>query len=489
MSYTDKTWIRAFRFQTSSSFHTHRVEFDACGYTLSPLFERSQSIKELTLLQHKVFNWARIKLPVGLTHLELRFKIDPDDYWDSHVVSGVFGPLSPSMPLKSLCISGSDMQTVNVSQLPRTLERLDLSGNHFRNFESEGKSPSWPVHIKSMNLGNNKSFDDSSMKQLSQIAWPPFLETLHLGSNEVTSLEYLSNLPRSLKCLDLSRTDIKTFRVEHNDDTYPFFRFPECLESLDLQARCMEFMRTTRIDAIPLKDRIQFPSNLKYLNLSWHNKTNIANYLFPSSLETLLMEFTDINDLTRYNYIVGTEEIVSWKHLINLKTLDLRENRLKTLENWCPPKSLQNLNLGVNEIKCLTASNTPLFNGNFSEYTNNIEVLDISASTIQDIDDNVVLPRNLRTLDLGENSMKNFVFTNEFANHQTLATLDMSSGNLEQISVESPGKSQSHLKSFSISFLSCTFRMSKEEFYKVFEQIGLVVTDKNQDIEGEHLFK
>ncbi|GEQ71642.1 hypothetical protein JCM33374_g5328 [Metschnikowia sp. JCM 33374] len=525
-----------FSFPNLSKFHTSGVTLDTCVDALSSLLGKVQNLKELTLLEHEIYDWTPVELPDGLTHLELSWpwsftdptarrvddesdlgedtdgsgsdgsegversersegvdNLDPIPPFEEHVpikIQGVLEMLTPSR-VKTLRITKTNLHTLNVSQLPPTLETIDLSCNYFRNFESEGNSPCWPHLAKTILLGYNKNFDDSSLKQLSAIAWPAGLETLALNNNHFTSLEHLSHLPPSLKHLDLSRSHIQSFKVEHTHGHSSFFKFPVGLETLDLEVWPDFAEHPATYDVVPLERRMSFPPNLKHLILTSHSATRLAYFVFPPSLETLSLASTEIHDLTTYELALGSDKIVSWTQLCNLRVLDLSHNQIKSLENWCPPKSLRQLDLRGNRIKCLTASNTPLFSELFLDCTNDIETLDFGINDISSIDDNLVLPRNLVTLGLGSTKLKDFVFTDAFAGHNTLSTLDLTYTSLETISVASVGKMHaSHLKVFDLSSYDYDrFQMTKQEFYGVFEAMGLVVVDKEQDFHSKHVFR
>ncbi|GEQ66766.1 hypothetical protein JCM33374_g429 [Metschnikowia sp. JCM 33374] len=437
--------------------HLSGVYLNVSVNELSSLLGISQSLKHMILRSERLDFRGYVKLPPNLTHLDLN--------WNS-----------------TWCNDFADYVTPMCSE--KFLQSLFfLSSIKVLKIKDAGLE-------KSISLAYNL-LEESSLKQLSGIAWPEFLETLDLRGARINLLEHLSSLPQYIKHLNLSRSLITGFKVTHNDDGYPFFRFPECLEKLEMKSIKIigdEFSPDSTIHGgIPLEQRLQFPHCLKFLNLDFcRSFLNLADVVFPPSLEILILRSNEIHDLTSYNLTVGTEEIVNWTHLINLKKLNLMFNSIENLENWCPPKSLREVELYGNCIRRLTKCNTPLFSERFRDYTNNITMLGFRSNPVAIIDEDLVLPRNLKTLKLSPSDLKEFVFTDEIASHKTLTNIELIGENIERIFVKSPGHT-SQLKSF--SFSSRRFQMTTEDFYDIFRQLGLAITKKPENIYTEHVFE
>lgn len=493
-----------FSFPNLFKVQTSRIKLRRCISTLSRLLPQLQNLKELIFLGHEIHNWSNVRFPPNLSHLDMSWYPETDVttislpeslnnlYWNQAGIDNtVFDKLKYPPLIKTLMLTYSSLASVNVLQLPPTLETIDLSYNNIHSFQFEDHECRWPASLKSILLNANL-IDDSSLKQLTAIEWPPFLENLRLDENKLTSLEHLSTLPRSLKYLDLSDTQLKGFGVSHNDDDYPFFKFPESLDTLNFQGcNSLTYGEASIYDQIPMEQRIQFPPNLESLNLTECNVTRLAYFAFPLSLKTLSLTGNRLQDLTTYDLTFGTTEIVSWKHLTHLRELELYYNNIKGLQNWCPPKSLRRVDLRRNKIRVLTGNATPLFSKEYQDATNNIQTLNFEDNEIEEIDSNLVLPRNLITLNLSRNNLTQFMFSDSIANHKNLVRLDLGSNTIEKISVELPGKNYtSHLKQFNLSRNACArFQMTTDEFYGVFEQMGIKVTKKKHNIKSEHVFK
>ncbi|GEQ68719.1 hypothetical protein JCM33374_g2387 [Metschnikowia sp. JCM 33374] len=494
-----------FSFPNLFKFSTSHIKLNSCFQELALSLPKSQNLQELVFLGHEITDWSTVKFPPKLTHLDMSWyentavsTVDlpaslENIYWNqTGWNTGVFEQVSYPPSIKTLMITYNSLTSFNVSQLPPTLETIDLSNNSIKTFEIEGASPCWPRSLKSILLNSNPFIDDSSLKQLSAIAWPPFLENLRLDGTSFTSLEHLCNLPHSLKYLDLSQTPIQSFKVKNNCDEYPFFKFPESLETLNMyMCSDVSYGEVSESEWIPLDQRIKFPPNLESLDLSECQANKLSYFIFPPSLKTLSLTGNRLVDLTTYNLNLGTEEIVSWKHLSNLRDLELYYNSITNLEGWVPPKSLRRVDLRRNLIKCLTASNTPLFREEYHDFTNNIQTLNFDQNQIETIEETLVLPSNLRTLNLATNNLTQFVFTHAFASHNTLVRLDLGFNYIERVSVAPHDeKFTCHLQQFNLSRNAPKqFHMTPAEFYSVFEQIGLTVTKRKNNIKSEHVFK
>ncbi|GEQ68718.1 hypothetical protein JCM33374_g2386 [Metschnikowia sp. JCM 33374] len=486
-----------FSFPNLVKFHTSGVRLKWCFRALGALLEQSQSLRELSFLVHEICDWIHVNLPANLIHLDMSWPLYGNKKGVCplggryYAVDEVFQQLKNHSSIKTLKITNTALDTINISHLPSTLEKIDLSNNAFRRFQCEGESASacWPKRLKSISLSMN-NIDDSSMRQLSTMAWPPSLEALKLDCNGFTSFEHLTNLPYSLKLLDVSYTQIKTFYVHHNTDNYPFFKFPECLQTLNM-AGYMDFTQGHRPHyLIPLDQRIHFPPNLECLDLSWHNTTRLACFVFPPSLTTLSLKGTQIHDLTQYDFTLGGKEIVNWKHLTNLHELDVSHNQIETLQFWCPPQLLRKLDLSSNSIKKLTGCSTPLLSEEYRDCTGNLECLDFGCNPIEVIEEDLVLPSELKTLNLKANRLTQFVFTEAFACHSKLTRLDLTFSYIERVVLgQRRKKYASRLQQFDLSRNSCkSFQMSMSEFYGVFEKIGLRVADRKSNLKSEHVF-
>lgn len=484
-------------FPNLHKLQTGRITLRNAASTFDKLFPTMMNLKELVFLGHEIADWSAIALPPNLQNLDVSWYPDTDVatinlpetvtniYWNQDGLSdGVFESLSFPLALKTLMVTYNSISSIDVSHLPQTLETIDLSNNNLREFKCVGET-AWPPNLKSILLNNNL-IDNRSIEQLQKIAWPPFLENLRLDENKFTSLEHLSGLPDSLKYLDLSDTPLISFEVtpDENDD-YSFFRFPDTLDTLNIQG-----CRALRYDGfgdsvVPVGSRIHFPPHLQTLKLTECNLDRLSYFFFPLSLKTLTLSGNRISDLNTYNYAIDGEELVSWKKLSNLEYLELFLNHIDNLENWLPPTSLERLDLRRNRMTELTSRNTPLFNGKYCS-DSELRVLNLEQNEIHAIDPLLCLPQNLMHLILSKNKLEEFVFTDAIVEHASLSRLDLSWNQIQKIS-KAGSAFQSRLKEIDLSKNSGSpFQMTVDEFYAVLEAIGFQATRRKHNIKSEH---
>ncbi|GEQ71085.1 hypothetical protein JCM33374_g4766 [Metschnikowia sp. JCM 33374] len=345
-----------FKFPNLAKLHLSNVQFEPRTELIISRLEQLSSLTELTFWNYRVTYESCLRLPVNLTHINVSWSSSSGGSRDNPQTEPspgtvkLFEVLSRMPRLKLLDGSLHHLPVINVSKLPRSLETIDFSWAHVHYFLYDVKLPSWPSGLKSIKLGSNISLDDHSLEQLSAISWPPGLEHLDLSAKKITSLEHLTNLPNSLKSLNLFSANIKSLEVDHNNDGYPFFRFPDGLESLKISLSYPETEDSVAPEGMPVQERIQFPPNLRDLDILGVTDSILAQLLFPQFLEHLYLG-RRIHDLNVYNYTLNSVEIVNWKHLTNLKKLHVSDNELKNPDNWSPPSSLRGMNLSSNPIQ------------------------------------------------------------------------------------------------------------------------------------------
>lgn len=487
-------------FPNLHKLQTGRVNVRKCSSMLSEFFPKMRNLTEIVFLGHGLSNWSNVVLPPNLTNLDVSWhpftevtSINlPDSltnlYWNQvGIRNGVFESLKFPQGLTTLMVTYNNLHWINVSQLPQTLETLDLSNNNLLSFKVDGENNSWPPNLKSILLNNNH-IDDHALEELSGINWPPLLENLRLDENKFTQLSYLSSLPEYLKYLDLSDTRISTFEVPHKDDEYPYFAFPQLLNTLNIQnCRTLKYGNLEAMTMVPPALRIRFPEDLETLNLSECNISTLDYFIFPKYVKKLSLTGNLILDLTSYNFHIGNKEVISWILLENLKELELFYNRISHLEAWIPPNSLSKLDLRRNQIKFLTSINTPLFNRNQNQKLTSFHMIHLEQNEIHTIDLRLTLPPNLTSLNLSRNNLSQFVFTDGFANHHNLSSLDLSWNQIEKISLLST-YAESRLSELNLT-RNPLLRMNPDDFYKVLERMKLRVTKKMHNIRSVHQFR
>lgn len=486
-------------FANLHKLQTGRIKLHKALPSMSSTFQHMQNFKEIVFLGHEISDWSNITLPPHLENLDVSWyehtdvtsiKL-PDSlanlYWNQvGLRNGVFDKMAFSTRLRTLMLTYNNLNYINVSELPQSLETVDLSNNNLSSFKYNEAQASWPPNLRSILLHNNL-INNSTLNELSEIEWPRSLENLRLDVNKFTSLENLQNLPENLKYLDLSDTSLVGFQVSNNSDEYPYFKFPESLDTLNIQgSRGMKFPEKTS-EVMRRENRIQFPSNLETLNLSECNIEDLSYFLFPSSLQSLSLNGNKISSLSTYNC---QSQNINWDHLHLLEELELFFNLIDNLEHWVPPKSIRKIDLRRNLIQVLTCENTPIFSEK-NDQLRYLASLNFEQNEISQIDLNVRLPPYLRELNLSRNKLAEFTFTSTFATHLYLHKLDLSCNLIQQIATEPSPNCQncSDLKELDLSKNSAPFTMTSDQFYATLEQIGLIATKRKHNIKSKHFFK
>lgn len=485
-----------FSFPNLVKLQTSRVKFISTTGALSRSFETLQSLKEVVLLGNEIADWSLVKLPPNLEHLDVSWfaSLDvtsiqlPDSlvylYWNQvGLHDKVFKKLLFPRSLRTLMLTYNSLHSINVSLLPQSLETIDLSSNSLREFTYVDGHAQWPPNLESIILNNNL-LDDDSLKQLRQIEWPSTLKNLRLDVNNFTSLEYLDTLPDGLKYLDLSESSLRSFRVKHNPDDYPFFVFPPSLDLLNIQ--CCKELRYDSEDGV-VHTRIRFPDDLSTLNLTESNCEDLVHFYFPSKLQSLALAGNRLKDLNSYNLSINGKDIINWSQLQHLKDLDLFYNLIDGLLHWEPPKSLLKLDLRRNQFKILTSVSTPLFNRRNAQF-GRLRVLNLEQNLIHTIDPDFCLPQSLQTLNLSGNSLSQFNFTENIANHPSLRDLDLSRNQIEKLSIIPP-EAKYHSSLARLNFTKNLPSFTADTFYCLMDQLGLEPIRKRHNIKTEHLFE
>lgn len=461
-------------------------------------FPHIENLKEIVFLGHELVDWSHLTLPPNLKNFDVSWHPSTDVasmtlpesvvnlYWNQvKLTDNIFDSLALSLRLRTLMLTYNVLERINVSQLPINLETIDLSHNNLDSFDFDAKRPRWPPRLRSILLSNNL-IDNKALRDLSKIEWPPFLENLRLDMNDFTRLDDLRALPANLKYLDISNNLINGFDVAHEENEYPYFKFPEALESLNLQSS-----RSLRFPEAPgsLEYRIKFPGNLETLNLDECNIDNLSVFLFPSSLKTLSLSGNKITSLSSYEYTMDGSRIISWSQLDKLHELVLFYNRIMNLQSWMPPTSIRKIDLRRNFITLLSKINTPLFNQLFCDQLVELHVLNMEQNKIIRIDADIDLPPNLTDLNLSSNHLTQFELIPAFCT-TSLEHLDISSNDIQEISVSSGISSPtSNLKSLNLYNNSGPLSVTPEQFYTMLEKVGLYVAKRKHNIKSEHLFK
>lgn len=425
-------------FPNLSRLHFTNVKFSRSVVLLQTQLENLSQLQELVLLGHHVESWEKVRLPKNIRHIDISWNVTSDIstlavpelvteiYWNQAGVnnSKLLEFNFPSS-LKTLMLTYNNISSLNISRLPRTLETLDLSYNVIHDFLVDG-STAWPPNLKSILLSHNK-VDDVSLEHLSQAQWPPFLQNLKLDNNPFTSLASLINLPDNLAYLDLSESRLMSLEV--STELYPFFRFPDFLDALNLSG-CEKLVFYDHADP---SRRIRFPSTLLALNLSECGVRNLGIFLFPPSLAKLSLTGNKIEDLTSYNLHASSgENVVDWNQLAHLEELELYFNNVSGLAGWEVPPNLRILDLRMNKLTEITPICTPLF----SKDTDNLRIhtLNLESNAIAQVHSGTTLPSSVVKLSISKNRISGvFTIPRGFVAHPSLRELDLSANTIERL--------------------------------------------------------
>lgn len=244
------------------------------------------------------------------------------------------------------------------------MRKLDLSSQGI----SDVSSLDIPNSIKKLNLLDN------NIQSLDGLILPTNLKSLLLGSNEITALEgFIPN--QRLENLDLSfnpginlnnfpqvvsLTSLSLAGNLISDETFNFSQFETSLERFVLAANNIENIDLSRYES------------LKFLNIKSMfsvpfggdgRQIDYSKYTFPPNLEELEIgnvsrsdDFTtltlpeNLKKLSLFAVSLSDEEFQTLTLSPNLKVINLKQNRLTTLDGIDFPDSIRRLNLQKNNF-------------------------------------------------------------------------------------------------------------------------------------------
>ncbi|EGW32070.1 uncharacterized protein SPAPADRAFT_66733 [Spathaspora passalidarum NRRL Y-27907] len=305
-----------------------------------------------------VIDWSGVQFPQKLKNLELpRAKISTVNipaevgricFTKSKIKHS--NELRNKLPenLTVLELHSTGLECLMVDDLPVGLTNLKISRNPLNKIY--GKR--WPPNLQKLELEFHKLNDEALQFVNESIGWPLNVTHLTISGTKLKDLSNLSNLPQSLKHLNISNTHWNL--VKENT-------------------------------------RFEFPRNLKILHMSFCGLPRLKYLKFPSSLEDLSLPLNRIHNILTYG---------AWQELVNLKRLDLDYNSITSLDNWVIPPNLEYLCLSNNRIKEVT-SRFPLFN---NKYNFNLKVLKLSRCQLSKVRIDYIPPSMVR-LDLYQDDL------------------------------------------------------------------------------------
>jgi hypothetical protein len=231
-------------------------------------------------------------------------------------------------------------------KFPESLEILNIGGGYSLETLSGFKIPS-DLKILIASKGCLTSIDN--------IVFPASLQRLELEDNKIYFINY-AQLPAGLISLDLSQNRIDNLRGVH---------FPRGLKSLSLAANPIECIKGAK-----------FPELLEYLNISHIPNESMTGVKFPDYLRELNLQRS----------MTTTRGL---KLSPGLRSLNLAQNGVNSINPLKLPDSIEKLHLGKNNIKTL----------NKVMFPSRLEELYLGDNLITTLK-NIQFPLHLRILDM-----------------------------------------------------------------------------------------
>lgn len=365
------------------------ITMEHCGSSLEENLLNCTSLDQLVILGHQINNWSRVIFPPSITVLDISWNLHTD------ITTMVFPPRLNELFLNRSGISDSILKSLT---FPSSLQTLQLTHNMLEHLDVS----CLPRTIETLDLSSNIIESISGQ-------WPPYLKTILLHGNSLHdhSFAHMGQWPQNLQTLrvDVNKLfsfgalkglpdDLHYLDVSHNN----FNRY----EILDNHGSTFEFPRNLKTlfltgnDRLKYDDqhrRIRFPPTLTKLNMDGCNITSLEHFHFPSSLISLSVSGNRISDICSY---IGHG--VDWTQLSRLVKLELVYNRINSVAHWVPPRNLRTLNLSENSFTELRRAQTPLFDGVEIQLT----TLILDDNQITHLD-SVRFPPQLRTISLENN--------------------------------------------------------------------------------------
>ena len=457
-----------------------KIHFSAVSLTKCILFLQNNSLlinhpslNNIIFLKHGIVNWTGIKFPRKLESLDLSWESKVDIttvevpaslnelYFNLANVSQLENIKSQisSINLTTLMLTHDGLTEISLKALPSTLTTLDVSENPISKISDIEFG--WPQNLTTLLLDTN-NLTNASMAAITE--WPKNLKTLRLKSSKLTNIACLINLPDSIEILDLSYNRFETLLVNNNGD---FFVFPKNLKYLQM-------VGCNLLPPQTIKNYMEFPENLEKLNLTHCYLLTLFYFKFPNSLVELALSGNAIQDLTSYNDVNK-----NWTDLVNLQDLDLYSNRIDTLQQWVPPNSLRNLNLGFNLIDELPNS-WPLFNDMFNKQLQLVD-LRLNVCSIEKIAEELNLPPQMKVLDLSNNSLTGPFYLLRSLKH--LYVLNLAENSIDDIKIIHEDDDPCRLYLLNLSYNRiCTKTRNKEAIEAFYEklELGLNIKIRNK---------
>ncbi|PSK39835.1 hypothetical protein C7M61_001644 [Candidozyma pseudohaemuli] len=358
--------------------------------------------------------------------------------------------------LETLVILGHKIRDWSGVALPKSLKHLDISWMNRCNVTTIDIPP----NVEEI-YWNDAGLTSS---RLSAVDFPSCISTLVITEGKIECLK-LSQLPRSLKCLEISRSQLRDFSCDEVSDQWPLSLETLILSRNRIHNGSLDQLSETRLppglQILKLDGNLishvyhlrHLPDSLKLLDISKNplqnleDPTNYDGYLyyrFPRDLEILNLSECIHAGPARY----GTSLVLPSERIrlpSTLQELDLSGNLNYRFEAFLLPESLRRLSMICSGIRSLSK-----YDFTFEDGLPNTEVpvawadlknlvsLDVSANVISTLD-GWTPPPNLVLLDLASNRLKEISSNSSLFNKkinlrfQHLQRLNLSNNEIESI--------------------------------------------------------
>jgi hypothetical protein len=309
---------------------------------------------------------------------------------------GIYDTALPD-EIEILNITNNEDIHIDNLKLPKNIKHIKITDNKFTTF----MSVSFPDYLESFNFSNNVItfmsqikfpvhckellFANTKISDFNKIILSHDVEVIDLSNTGLPRMDF-DVLPKTLKKLKLSQnsmvlknmnvlqdlTILELRNVSFNDTNVLHF-------SANLKTIDMTYSKVTNV-------KMFFPEGLKRLNLSF---TDFSDVVFPSTLETLILDGNKITDTQLAN--------MNLDKLTRLTKLSINSNKLIDLSNFKYPPAIQSLNIGHNDINSLQGASFP----------EGINTIDIGFNKITTLN-GVLFPDTLEHLNVESNRMTSF---------------------------------------------------------------------------------
>lgn len=389
----DMQMLEVFRHSLVKLYHgvvTHSClsYLEAYGWT------KFTRLEAMVNLRHGIGSWTAVRFPELMRSLDVSWDtIDAASLTlPSHLrelyLNGCDSPTLVCPPnLETLMFTRNKIATLDLGLLSPTLTTLQLSRNEIVRIEGSA----FPRLLETLILSENR-LHPADLARLLSHGWPPRLRMLRLDYLFLDSLACVYNLPEGLEVLSVRGNNLRQFDLD----------MPRGLVELD--------MSSVVCQSWPL---VRFPPGLRRLTMSECKLTSLGTFELPESLESLILA---------ENHIASLDSYPHWLGLVNLTELDLGGNSV-SLGLWMPPRSLQTLNLALNQVDSFECA---LFQPGNSHL--GLVHVDLTGNRISST--NLTIPPHLHTLILDYNPISEA----SFGSLSTLKHLSLQHCDLQRIS-------------------------------------------------------